>query len=220
MFVMIPAAVGLWALSAPIVRMSFEWREFDARSTLLTARALRLYAPGLIVFSLGKVFVPAFYALQDTRTPVRIGVRTVALNIVLSVLFMRTWPLEYKHAGIAFATVVSETFNGIWLSTLLHRRLGSPGWREISRSVLRSFACAVLMAGAAMGLQALLLSHLLAAHLPAKPAQIAAVLGAILGGGFVYLATARVLRSPELADLSAALRRRTSHLPAAPGSAA
>lgn len=208
MFVMIPASIGLWALSAPIVRMAFEWRQFDQDSTALTVRALRFYAPGLIVFSLGKVFVPAFYGLQDTRTPVRVGIRTVLLNIALSVLFMLTWPLRYKHAGIAFATVVSETINGVWLATLLHRRLGSPGWREIGLSLLRTTAAALLMAVAAAAGQAWLLKQLTAAGWSVKPAQWAAVTAAIAFGIAVFLAAVRAMRSPELADIADAIRRR------------
>lgn len=209
MFVMIPAAVGLWALSVPIVRMCFEWRTFDARSTLLTARALRFYAAGMIVFSLGKVFVPAFYALQDTRTPVRVGVWTVGLNIVLSIAFMLAWPLEFKHAGIAFATVVAETVNGLWLAARLHRRLGSPGWRGIARSVARTGACALAMGAAAVALEAALGWRLAAAGLGAKPAQIGAAAVAIGGAVAVYVALSWALRSPEWADLLSALRRRT-----------
>ncbi len=208
LFVMLPAAVGLWALSAPIVRMCFEWREFDARSTLLTARALRLYAPGLIVFSLGKVFVPAFYAMQDTRTPVRIGIRTVLLNIALSVLFMLTWPLEYKHAGIAFATVVSETVNGVWMAALLHRRLGSPGWLSIARSVGRSSVCAATMAAIAFLAQRGAAAGLLAAGWAEKRALTVSVVGAIALAAVAHLAAARLLRSPELREIAAAFRQR------------
>ncbi len=208
MFVMAPAAVGLWALSRPIVRMSFEWRAFDAHSTLLTARALRFYAAGMIVFSLGKVFVPAFYALQDTRTPVRVGVWTVLLNIIFSIAFMLTWPLEYKHAGIAFATVASETLNGLWLALRLHRRLGSPGWSEIGWSVLRSLACAGVMGAVAAATQGAMYRRLTAAGASAKPAQIGAVVGAMAIGMVVYALLSRAVRSPEWNDVLTALRRR------------
>jgi putative peptidoglycan lipid II flippase len=80
LFVMTPAAVGLFVLAAPIVQMLLEHGSFGPQSTWLTARALSFYAPGLMVFCLAKVFVPAFYALQDTRTPVKIGLCGVALN--------------------------------------------------------------------------------------------------------------------------------------------
>jgi peptidoglycan biosynthesis protein MviN/MurJ (putative lipid II flippase) len=49
--------------------MIFEWKSFDAASTWMTAAALRCYAPGLIVFSLAKIFVPAFYASRPLKTP-------------------------------------------------------------------------------------------------------------------------------------------------------
>ncbi|MDZ4198186.1 MAG: murein biosynthesis integral membrane protein MurJ [Kiritimatiellia bacterium] len=207
MFVMIPAAVGLFVLSGPIVRMIFEWRNFTADSTRLTALALRFYAPGMIVFSLGKVFVPAFYAQQDTRTPVRVGVVTVGINIVLSIVFMRTWPMEWKHAGIAFATVVAETLNGIALAWVLHRRIGSPGWAAIGRGLARISFCA-----AGMGVITWWACSLLTAGLPEGRLYGAlAVLGSIFAGLLAYGAAAALLRVPEARDLLQAFRRRAGH---------
>lgn len=203
MFLMIPAAIGLLALAEPITRVAFERGAFDAASTLRTTHALWFYAFGMIVFSLGKVFVPAFYALQDPKTPVRVGLATVGLNIVLSVLFMVTWPYEYKHAGIAFATVVAETINGLWMAVIVHRRLGNPGWRAIGASVGRIALAAAGMAAAAMGTQAAL----------ARPGgglgvRILALGGALAAGVAVYTALTWTLKSPEWTDLRAALRRR------------
>ena len=85
LFIMIPASVGLLVLAMPVVQMIFEWKEFGASSTWMTAIALQAYAPGLVVFSLAKVFVPAFYGMQDTKTPVKIGMIAVALNLVLNI---------------------------------------------------------------------------------------------------------------------------------------
>jgi len=138
MFVMVPAAVGLFVLAFPIIRMIFQWKTFDVQSTWYTAIALQCYAPGLIVFSLAKVFVPAFYGQQDTLTPVKVGIATVALNIILNLIFIVTLPLNWKHAGLAGATVIAEAFYAVVLAVLLHRRIGSPGWRQIFGSGLRA----------------------------------------------------------------------------------
>lgn len=85
-----------------------------------TAIAVQFYAPGLMVFCLAKVFVPAFYALQDTRTPFRLGLLAVTINFSLNVLFVLTWPEDIRHAGLAFATVISEGVNGLMLGFLCH----------------------------------------------------------------------------------------------------
>jgi len=208
LFVMIPAAAGLAFLGRPIIAALFEWRNFTPESTQLTVRALWFYAPGMVAFSLGKVFVPAFYALQDTRTPVRIGVWTVAANIALSIIFMRTWPMYYKHAGIALATVLAETANGVVLARLLHRRLGSPGWGGIARSAARTLLGALLMGSAARACCAGLTEVLRRAGAADKLAQLAALVAAIGVGLLVYVLYAHFTRAPEWDALRAALRRR------------
>jgi len=216
LFVMVPAAVGLLALGGPIVRTCMQWRSFTEESTLLTARALAFYAPGMVAFSLGKVFVPAFYALQDPKTPVRVGVVTVALNIVLSIAFMLTWPLYWKHAGIAFATVVAETVNGVALARILHRRLGSPGWGAIAASVARFGVASLALAAAAIAAEGRLIGVFAAAGAAPKIAQVSALLAGVLAGAAAYVLAARLLRCPELRELGEAIARRRSPGPAAP----
>jgi putative peptidoglycan lipid II flippase len=148
MLIMVPATLGLMALSTPAVQLAFESGAFDAQSRILTARALCFYAPGLIVFSLYKVLVPAFYALKDTRTPVRIGLFAVALNTGLNILLIITLPTYYKHAGLALATVVSSGVNCILLAILLSRRVGRIGWWRLGFSLFKVFGCSLIMVGA------------------------------------------------------------------------
>lgn len=206
-FVMAPASIGLLALGRPIVRMIYEWHRFSPESTMLTARALWFYSPGLLVFCLAKVFVPAFYATQDTRTPVRIGLMSVALNFALNITFILTWPLYWKHAGLALATVISEGFNGVMLGTRLTKRLGSPGWNEILRSAARILVAAVIMGVCAAACQGALFHWGAGAGLAPKLNQVVSVLLSIAAGIIVYLVTALALRCPELAFVWDAVRR-------------
>ncbi|MCO6400557.1 MAG: murein biosynthesis integral membrane protein MurJ [Verrucomicrobia bacterium] len=208
LFVMIPAAIGLLVLAEPIVRMIFGWGRFDEAAIRHTAIALKFYAPGLMVFCLAKVLVPAFYALQDTRTPFRIGLRAVALNFALNVIFVVTWPLDYKHAGLAFATVISEAMNGLTLAVLLHRRLGSPGWASVIRAAARALACAAVMAVVIFVVQPLLTTLFSHVSLPIKVREIAVVLGAIGLGIAAYFGCAFAIRAPELRFALDAIRRR------------
>lgn len=200
LFVMIPAAVGLWVLAAPVVQMIFEWRAFGAASTWKTALALQCYAPGLVVFSLAKVFVPAFYGLQDTRTPVRIGLVAVAFNLALNLLSVWLLPQAVKHAGLALATVLASVLNMSCLACLLHRRLGRIAWAPIASSAARAAAAALLMAAVLIAV---------GRHVPAlgKVGQIGAVLGRAALGAAVYLGAACALRAPELREFSRAVRR-------------
>ena len=207
-FIMAPAALGLLALARPIVQMIFEWNRFTPASTDLTAVALQFYAPGLLVFCLAKVFVPAFYAAQDTRTPVKIGLLCVTLNFALNVLFLLTWPLRLKHASLALATVLSEGVNGLLLGCFLHRRFGSPGWKTIFASAARILLCAGATAACAALIQSRLAGLLDSAGWPAKANQIAAVLASIAAAMGIYFAAAAALRCPEIGHVREAFRRR------------
>jgi len=187
MLVIMPATVGLMILAGPIVQLAFESGEFDEQSRILTARALVFYAPGLAVFSLYKMLVPAFYAIKDTRTPVRVGLLAVALNLIMNVVLVIALPTYYKHAGLAMATVIASAVNCGVLAVLITRRLGSPGWRGLGTSLLKVFCCCLLMAGAI---------HLLLARLALVPVfstatktgQAAQVAAAMLTGVAVYAA--------------------------------
>jgi putative peptidoglycan lipid II flippase len=213
LFVMVPAAVGLFVMARPITQMLFEWKRFDARSTELTSIALQFYAFGLMVFCLAKVFVPAFYAMKDTRTPVRIALASVALNFTLNVAFILTWPLYLKHAGLAFAMVLSESFNGVTLGFLLHRRLGSPGWGQIVGCAARGLAASAVMAAVLLVLLPVVAGGLAKLGLAAKLVQIISVLGTILAGAASYILAARLLRVPELGFVADALKSRRSRPP-------
>ena len=208
LFIMVPAAAGLLVLAGPIVRMIFEWGQFTAANTDYTRIALQCYAPGLIVFSLAKVLVPAFYAGQDTRTPVKIGVLCMLLNLVLNVAFILTWPQPIKHAGLACATVISEGVYAIILAVLIHRRLGSPGWGRIGIGLLKASVSATCMALLVAAASRLLPGWLGDLPLPAKVVQILSVCGALALGVVAYLVAAWILRARELRELLGVLKRR------------
>src|SRR5204862_2021045 len=101
--------------------------DFNAASTALTAWALPFFAVGLSAFSMVKIIVPAFYALNDTRTPVRIAFIAMFTNIGLNVLFIR--PLQ--NGGPAMATSMAAFFNSLALLIIFYKRYGFFGVRAI-----------------------------------------------------------------------------------------
>ena len=206
-FIMVPASLGLLVLAPRILSTIMELGgAFDAESTRLSARALVCYAPGLVVFSAAKILVPAFYAMQDTKTPVRVGMATVALNLVLNITFILTLPTEWKHAGMAFSTVLSGSANVAILSLVLAKRIRSIQWMEVSKGFARCLACA-----AVMGVAAWLAAHysypILESRVPAKFAQIGSLVFAVGTGASVYFILALGLKAPELGEIKAAGRR-------------
>jgi putative peptidoglycan lipid II flippase len=197
-FVTLPAAVGLFVLRVPLVRVLYERGAFGPTETVETAWALGFYAVGLVGFATVKIGAQAFFALGDTRTPVKLAVLAMALNSVLAVLL--AFPL--RHGGLALATSCSSTVNSLALAWLLRRRLGPAavagarwGWIRIgvASAVL---ALALVAAGAAW-------------PPPATRAAEVAWLGVMIAGGVgLYVLTHLALGSEELAGAAGALRRR------------
>jgi putative peptidoglycan lipid II flippase len=128
-FVSMPAAVGLFVLSEPIVRVLYERGHFGPTETAGTAAAVAMYALGIVGSTTAKISAQAFFALGDTRTPVKVSVGAMALNCTMAALLAR--PLG--HVGLALAIAVAATANAIALTVMLHRRLPgrpAPGARR------------------------------------------------------------------------------------------
>ncbi|MBW2063830.1 MAG: murein biosynthesis integral membrane protein MurJ [Deltaproteobacteria bacterium] len=118
-FVTIPSMMGLILLGDLIIRVLFEGGVFDSTSTRMTNMALFYYTTGLWAFSGVRVLVSAYYALQDTKTPVKVAAVTMGANLVFSLLLMG--PL--KHGGLALALSVSSTIQFGLLVVLLKKRI-------------------------------------------------------------------------------------------------
>jgi putative peptidoglycan lipid II flippase len=207
MFITIPAMVGLIVLREPIVRLLFQRGAFGQTTTLMTARALLYYSVGLWAFAGLRVFVSAFYSLQDTKTPVKVAVVAMLTNILLSIILMRT-PLE--HGGLALALSLASTFQLIMLIVLLRRRLGGIEGRVVATSMVRSFVASLFM-GACIHLLAIkVLGGVLVHGVVPMAFGICVIIGA---GMALYLILARFLGSQELSYLIDLLRGRTTPEP-------
>ena len=209
-FIMTPAAFGLLVLAPEILRTLFEWKggSFNEQSTLLSARALAFYAPGLIIFSAAKIFAPAFYALQDTKTPVRIGIYVVSLNLLLNIVFILTFPLYWKHAGMALATVLAEGVGMMALAILLSRRIPNIQWKESARTLLRALFSALIMAASAWCVIHCFTTEHLGIQIPEKTIQILRLILAMLTGAVTYSMLSILFRAPELREIKSALKRK------------
>ncbi len=139
--VLFPSAVGLAVLSEPIVRLLFQRGAFDAYSTYVTTQALIFYAIGLWAPALGKVLTGAFYAMKDTRTPVRLAAEAVAVNVVLSVILM--WPMQV--GGLALASSIAGLVNVIRLILCMQKRLQFPLLRGLMIGYVRVLIASLLM---------------------------------------------------------------------------
>ena len=140
-FITIPSMVGLIVLREPIVALLFKRGAFDAETTRLTAYALLYYSVGLWAFSAVRIVVSTFYALQDTKTPVRMAVISVGANIMFGIILMG--PME--HGGLALSTSLASMLNLVLLVRALRAKLGTLGLRNISESVFKTMICSGIM---------------------------------------------------------------------------
>lgn len=137
----IPATVGLVVLREPILGMLFERGAFDQESTRLTAQALLAYGLGLTAFSTIKVAAPVFYALKDTRTPVRIAILCMLSNIVLNLALM----IPLQHAGLALATTLAAFLNAGLLLHHLHLKTGYRPGKKVGILLLKTVLASGIM---------------------------------------------------------------------------
>ena len=146
----VPAALGLLLLAEPLTAVVYQGGKFTGHDTRMAAISLSAMSLGIPAFMLSKVLSPAFYARQDTRTPMRAAILTVIANVVLTIAL--TTPLWLNkvpgaHGGIALATGLAGIFNA-WLLWRYLKRAGllrpQPGW---GRYWLRlGVACATMAA--------------------------------------------------------------------------
>jgi len=123
----VPAALALAVLAEPFLITLFHYGAMTDTDIQMAAMSLRAYAFGLVAFMLIKVLAPGFFARQDTKTPVKVGIIAMVANMVLNLLLI--WPLA--HAGLALATALSAFLNAGLLGYLLYRQkvlIFQPGW--------------------------------------------------------------------------------------------
>ncbi len=142
LLIAVPAAIGLFVLAEPLVVALFYGGVFDENAVRMTALALRAYALGLVGFSFVKILAPAYFAREDTRTPVRIALIALLVNFVLSVglaWYLSTSGFGGPHAGLAAATSVAAILNaGMLYRGLLREQvlMHSRGWPALVGRVI------------------------------------------------------------------------------------
>ena len=193
----VPATVGLMVLSAPIVSLIFERGEFNATSTAMTASALFFYAIGIVGYSVVKIAMPSFYALQDAKTPVVVSLVSIAANLALNLWLHSV--LGFR--GLALGTGLAATANAGVLLFLLSRRIGGLDARRMLTSLVKILLASAVMGAAAYGVEAWLHGRFPASTLGPLLIRVAGGIGAGLG---TLALTAWVLRIEEF---TLALRR-------------
>ena len=202
-FVAAPLTAIMVVLREPLTSVFYQYGLFGQSDADRTASALLFFALGLVGHIVVHVLTRAFYAMQDTKTPVAWAIIAVAINVPLMAVLVGPMGVE----GLALALSISSVLEVIGLLWFLRRRIESVDEQAILRTVARSgvaaLAAALLMLG---GLT--LLEGSLGGILDNALGRLVALLLLSAAGGAIFLLVAAALRSPELDQLRGILERR------------
>ncbi len=191
-YFVIPSSFLFAALGPVLVAALFQTGRFGGRDSALVGGVLAAYGVGLLGQACVKLFASGFYALRDTRTPVKIAAFSVALSSLLAYLLMR----RFGPAGIALGSSLGATVNVVLHLTDLDKRIGTvmqmKDWRAFGVTLLAGLVAAGAGVATASGVAAL------------HPVPLALLVTAVFG--IVYLAVTLALRHPDAQRLWKYLR--------------
>ncbi|MCC6500010.1 MAG: murein biosynthesis integral membrane protein MurJ [Anaerolineales bacterium] len=196
----VPASVGLMILRVPLISFLYQRGEFDSRDVQLVAWALLWFAAGLVGHSIMEVLTRAFYAQQDTKTPVVIGTIAMGLNVIFSILFSK-WFVQigwFPLGGLALANSLATALEATALFIFMRKRLNGIEGKSIADGAWRVAASAL---GMGVGLMAWI-------QLSLSQTRWLVTLGGVLIGGVIYGAGVMLLKVPEVKIIFDAVARR------------
>ncbi len=194
LFIAIPSMVGLIILGEPVITLFLERGAFDSTDTVKTVQALCFYSAGLWAFSGLRVIVSGFYAIQDTKTPVKVAAVALIAYLLFSLVLMG--PL--KHGGLALSLSLASAIQFGLLLYFLKKKLADWDLYPVIKSTFKIIAASVVM-GIFVGLL-----HLI--WFQGRPGaglwQVTLkVLCPVLGGVVIYFAVARLIGCRELSPV-------------------
>ncbi len=210
----LPSACGLIVLGEPIIRLIYERGKFDATATSMTSIALVGYSVGLTGYAGIKILSPAFYAMNDAKTPMIIALVSIVVNFAGG-YFLRDWlsnygvtpetPHGYGHVGVALATSIVALVNFFALAIYMRKRIKRLNGRDVLLSFLK-------IAGASTVLSAVCYAsyHFLFNRYGTTTFTIKLVEAfvPIALGGIAFIVAAKLLKVLELEQLFGVMRRK------------
>lgn len=197
-FIIAPVMVGFLILSTPIIRLFYERGQFDAQSTALTSTALFSYSFGMLGYGMQEMANKGFYALHDGKTPMKVALGGIVVNIALSIIFVKV--LRIGLAGLAISASVAANIIGFSLLYKLNKRTKGG---IITKDFL-SFAIKTALSTAIMGV-AVYGVHLFTSDMNRV---VDVVLPAVVGAT-VYFALCAILGVEEIRELIEILKSLT-----------
>jgi len=215
LFLTVPAAIGLYVLGPDIINLIYYGGQWKADSTEATWMALQFYCIGVPFYSLNKILTSSFYAYQDTKTPVRILVITVFMNLCLNVILAP----HYAQAGLAISSSITGLINALLLLFLLRNKIKF-SFVSLWKRMLVLFPLWVLLAFfAALTIYlfepfrestGLMIASFFHSNAVARYSAVLPVLIAAAGGGLLYLGVAYLLKIKEMDAIRSIVKRKSS----------
>lgn len=199
LFITVPSAVGLIVLKDSLIRLIYEHGIFSRAAANMAASALFYYSIGLFAYACVRLITMSFYALKDTKTPVKIGIYIVFLNIALDFILIR----YLAHSGLALATSVAAILNLIILVKVLQDKIG-----DMELKSQASFLLKIIISSVFLGISCVLVSNYLGSilDLSNKYNQAIQVIVSIFSGGMVYLISNYILDVKEVRNLKQSIK--------------
>ncbi len=191
--IILPSSVGLIVLREPIIRLLFERGEFDPVSTARSASVLMYYSIGLFAYSGEKILAAGFYAVQDPRTPVRLGLVCLGIDVVLNLILM----VPMKESGLALATALAAIIEFVLLMIVFKRKTKDFPAGDILQAFFKILAASVVM-----GILCFFLYHASGQFFPGEQisAQLVRVLGSIGLSALLYVGLCFMLQVHEIRE--------------------
>lgn len=203
LFLTIPAMIALMALNLPIISVLFQRGAFDAKAATLTGQALFCYALGLWAVSILRVFISSFFALQDSKWPLKAAFVALIVNVVASVVLMN--PL--KHNGIALGLSISASVHVVVLAYVLKRKIGPYLDQAFFMSILKILISTFVMLTAILLIDFVMPWNTYAGF----QSRLIYLLTAIVVGAGTFFVSAYLLKSPEIHAFVNILKKKLSH---------
>ncbi|MBX3281986.1 MAG: murein biosynthesis integral membrane protein MurJ [Acidobacteria bacterium] len=210
----LPSACGLIVLGEPIIRLIYERGRFDALATQMTATALVGYSIGLTGYAAIKILSPAFYALDDAKTPMIIALASIIVNFI-GCYGLREWfshygvtpetPSGYGHLGVALATSLVALFNFTALAYLLRRKISRLNGRSIASAFIK-----IALSSAVLSVVCYASYHFILARFGSNGLSMRMIEAfvPIALGGAAFVACAMLLRVHELHQVYGMISKR------------
>ena len=191
----IPITVLTLVISKPMVLFLFGRGAFDEEAVSLTSSALFFYSMGMLGMGLREVTARAFYALEDTKTPMINACFTVLINILLNILLSRYFGI----GGLALSTSIAGTVGSLLLLWKLKKRIGTVGMKDISSTLVQAIA-----ASAAMGFVVKITYEAMRQSM----GETFSLLASILIGLFTYVLILFLMRIEKVLSLVKEVKRK------------